>query len=133
VSGGGIAAAVVSLALLSGCASGWERSQRRWAGLSALDSPYARWTGCISDRSYRYLEDDAETGVTPPPASEPQLFTRVLADCRELMTGQAWAHLRDRETRRLIADAYHGFGLARAEIFDRRNQSTIETRTDAQD
>jgi hypothetical protein len=118
-----ICSTIVSLALLAGCASGWDRSYGRWTQYSAIGSPHARWAGCIRDRSYRYLDRLHQSDAEVVAGNDAQLFSHVLADCREFMSGEAWAHLSDREVQRLNADAYQAFGMIRADVVD---QATAE-------
>jgi hypothetical protein len=111
----GAAAALIPLSVLAGCAGEWERSHDRWNAYRDPPGPYSRWALCIQDRSRYYLDPEA-----PPPeaaqATSSRLFTHVLADCREHMSGSAWESLDDREVRRLISDAWQEFNAVGNEM-----------------
>jgi hypothetical protein len=118
------ASAVLPLALLAGCASSFERSYGRWYDYRASLGPYTHWAGCIEERSQFYLDlERAPPGADFAKESRSQLFTRVLTDCRSLMTGPQWENLSAEQASRLIADAYQAFERVGAEIMDHNTRS----------
>ena len=124
-----IGTASLSLALLAGCASDWQRSYRRWYDYKASSGPYTRWALCIDQRSAHHI---APAGVGPIPDSgdgnRGLLFTRVLEDCRQFMSGPAWDNLPADHLERLISDAYQAFVVEDAEALARMEASiSMET------
>lgn len=113
--------ALVAPALLAGCVSDAERSYRRWDGYRSGPSPYTRWAFCIGERSGHYLAPESP----PVEGNRSQLFTRVLADCREHMAGPAWDNLSDEQRRQLIDDAYREFHRADLDIMMQREMAVI--------
>lgn len=123
----GITCAFVLLA--AGCASHWSRSYSRWEKLQGGTGERATWAQCIDQRSSAYLNREK-------PDAKPKwfkgdghyyevIFTWVLADCSDKMTGSAWRHTQPDEYERLIGDAYqHFFGVA-AEIQSIEDNNTI--------
>lgn len=106
----------VSAMLLAGCASDWTRSYHRWNGYTASAGPYTEWARCIQSRSYHYLDVEGRPSADVVPGNDAQIFTNVLADCRQHMTGDAWNHVLHDEMQRLLADAHQAFFGVRADI-----------------
>jgi hypothetical protein len=102
--------AIASALLLAGCASDWDRSHDRWYRYQFEAGPYQQWADCIESRSYHYQSSEVVR------ANDSQLFTYVLADCREHMTGPAWDHIQPEATERLIGDAHQAFFAVGARI-----------------
>ena len=122
-----VALGLLPLLAATACASEWSRSYNRWQGHQGnTDDPYFKWAHCIDERSHHYLDVEAvPADANVPEGTRSQLFTYVLADCRELMSGSAWQTLSDRQVRRLIDDAWQAFKGVDATIKADRDAETI--------
>ena len=97
---------LTSTALLAGCATEWDSSYDRWYGYMAEPGPYRPWAHCIRQRSFHHIDPEGQGAIA---SNHGQLFTNVLADCREHMSGSAWEHISEDQVAELIADAYREF------------------------
>jgi len=107
----GILVIALSVFVSAACTSAFSRSDERWRGYRELGSPYQPWADCIRTRSAHYFSGGADVRD-----SDARIFSQILAECREHMSGPAWDYLSPREARRLIGDAYHAFFAVGAEI-----------------
>jgi hypothetical protein len=119
----------LAASLLAGCAGHWRLSYDRWQKLQNSTGPRADWANCIDKRAWEYLSRENPTArpswYKGSSTSDQVVFTWVLADCADKMSGTAWDHLQAKEYERFIGDAYQHFFTVGAEIQANEDAKTI--------
>ncbi len=99
----------------SGCTSLLKDPEQNWYRLSN-DGPVSAWAVCINEQSHKWLDapeanpDWIRLNVSENDAvPDVRLFTVVMADCGELMTGSGWDSMADSKKIKIISDAFLQF------------------------